>query len=74
MRISPLVITSGGELPSARDAADVEAAFGCLVTQSYAASEAGGRWRCPSGTVGSTNSDWFLTEPIDGGGDRGPGG
>jgi hypothetical protein len=40
LRLSPLVITSGGELLSPAVQRRAEVAFGCLVNQSYAASEA----------------------------------
>lgn len=68
LRISPLVITSGGELLTPATQRRAEAAFGCLVTQSYAASEAMPlALPCRQGRL-HINSDWFLTEPIDGGG------
>ena len=65
LHISPLVISSGGELltPAAQHRA--EAAFHCWVTQSYAASEAAPlAMPCRQGRL-HLNSDWFLTEPID---------
>jgi phenylacetate-coenzyme A ligase PaaK-like adenylate-forming protein len=40
LRISPLVVSSGGELLTPAAQYRAEAAFHCLVTQSYAASEA----------------------------------
>ena len=65
LRLSPLVITSGGELltPAAQHRA--EKTFGCLVTQAYAASEAMPlALPCRQGRL-HLNSDWFLTEPVD---------
>lgn len=65
LRLSPLVITSGGELLTPATQRRAEAAFGCLVTQSYAASEAMPlALPCRQGRL-HLNSDWFLTEPID---------
>lgn len=65
LRISPLVITSGGELLTPAMQRRAEAAFDCLVTQAYAASEALPlAMPCRQGRL-HLNSDWFLTEPID---------
>jgi putative adenylate-forming enzyme len=65
LRISPLVISSGGELLTPAAQRRAEAAFGCLVTQSYAASEAMPlALPCRRGRL-HLNSDWFLTEPVD---------
>jgi phenylacetate-coenzyme A ligase PaaK-like adenylate-forming protein len=65
LRISPLVITSGGELLSPAVRRQAEEAFGCLVNQSYAASEAMPlALPCRYGRL-HLNSDWFLVEPID---------
>jgi phenylacetate-coenzyme A ligase PaaK-like adenylate-forming protein len=63
LRISPVVITSGGELLSLAVQRRSEEAFGCLVNQSYAASEAM-PLPCRYGRL-HLNSDWFLVEPID---------
>lgn len=65
LRISPLVITSGGELLSPAVQRRAEQAFGCLVNQSYAASEAMPlALPCRYGRL-HLNSDWFVLEPID---------
>jgi phenylacetate-coenzyme A ligase PaaK-like adenylate-forming protein len=65
LRISPLVITSGGELLSPAVQRRAEQAFGCLVNQSYAASEAMPlALPCRYGRL-HLNSDWFVMEPID---------
>jgi phenylacetate-CoA ligase len=65
LRIAPLVITSGGELLSPAVQRRAEEAFGCLVNQSYAASEAMPlALPCRYGRL-HLNSDWFLVEPID---------
>jgi phenylacetate-CoA ligase len=65
LRISPLVVTSGGELLSPAVQRRAEEAFGCLVNQSYAASEAMPlALPCRYGRL-HLNSDWFLVEPID---------
>jgi phenylacetate-coenzyme A ligase PaaK-like adenylate-forming protein len=65
LRISPLVITSGGELLSPAVQRRAEQAFGCLVNQSYAASEAMPlALPCRYGLL-HLNSDWFVVEPID---------
>jgi phenylacetate-coenzyme A ligase PaaK-like adenylate-forming protein len=65
LRISPVVITSGGELLSLAVQRRSEEAFGCLVNQSYAASEAMPlALPCRYGRL-HLNSDWFLVEPID---------
>jgi phenylacetate-coenzyme A ligase PaaK-like adenylate-forming protein len=66
LRISPLVITTGGELLLPVVQHRAEEAFGCLVNQSYAASEAIPlALPCRYGRL-HLNSDWFLVEPIDG--------
>jgi phenylacetate-coenzyme A ligase PaaK-like adenylate-forming protein len=65
LRISPLVITSGGELLLPAVQRRAERAFGCLVNQSYAASEAMPlALPCRYGRL-HLNSDWFVLEPID---------
>jgi phenylacetate-coenzyme A ligase PaaK-like adenylate-forming protein len=65
LHISPLVISSGGELLTPGAQRRAEAAFGCPVTQSYAASEAMPlALPCRRGRL-HLNSDWFLTEPVD---------
>jgi phenylacetate-coenzyme A ligase PaaK-like adenylate-forming protein len=65
LHISPLVITSGGELLTPVVQRRTEEAFGCLVNQSYAASEAMPlALPCRYGRL-HLNSDWFLAEPID---------
>lgn len=72
LRISPLVITSGGELLSPAVQRRAEEAFGCLVNQSYAASEAMPlALPCRYGRL-HLNSDWFLVEPINAQGDPVP--
>lgn len=67
--IHPLVITSGGELllPSVRQRAhDV---FGCVVTETYNASEATPlSLPCREGNL-HLNTDWYLVEPVDSSGD-----
>ena len=68
LHISPLVIASGGELLTPVVQRRAEKAFGCLVNQSYAASEAMPlALPCQYGRL-HLNSDWFLVEPIDAGG------
>jgi phenylacetate-coenzyme A ligase PaaK-like adenylate-forming protein len=68
LRIAPLMITTGGELLLPAVQRRAEEAFGCLVNQSYAASEAMPlALPCRYGRL-HLNSDWFLIEPIDGGG------
>lgn len=65
LRISPLVITTGGELLLPAVQRRAEEAFGCLVNQSYAASEAMPlALPCRYGRL-HLNSDWFVLEPID---------
>jgi putative adenylate-forming enzyme len=65
LHIAPLVITSGGELLTPATQHRAETAFHCLVTQSYAASEAMPlALPCRRGQL-HVNSDWFLTEPVD---------
>jgi phenylacetate-coenzyme A ligase PaaK-like adenylate-forming protein len=65
LHISPLVITSGGELLTPAVQRRAEEAFGCLVNQSYAASEAMPlALPCKYGRL-HLNSDWFVVEPID---------
>jgi phenylacetate-coenzyme A ligase PaaK-like adenylate-forming protein len=65
LHISPLVISSGGELLTPAAQYRAEAAFHCLVTQSYAASEAAPlAMPCRQDRL-HLNSDWFLTEAID---------
>ena len=65
LRISPLVITTGGELLSPAVQRRAGQAFGCLVNQSYAASEAMPLpLPCRYGRL-HLNSDWFMLEPID---------
>lgn len=65
LRISPVVITSAGELllPPARQR--IEAAFGCPVVEAYAASEAAPLSTPCRGRRLHINADWFLVEPID---------
>ena len=65
LRISPLVIASGGErlLPAARRRA--EAVFGARVVEAYGASEALPIAQpCRRGRL-HVNSDWFIVEPVD---------
>jgi phenylacetate-CoA ligase len=65
LHISPLVITSGGELLTPAVQRRAEEAFGSLVNQSYAASEAMPlALPCKYGRL-HLNSDWFVVEPID---------
>jgi len=65
LHISPLVISSGGELLTPVVQRRAEEAFGCPVNQSYAASEAMPlALPCRRGRL-HLNSDWFLVEPID---------
>ena len=65
LRISPLVITSGGELLTPAVQRRAEEAFGCLVNQTYGASEAIPlALPCRHGRL-HLNSDWFVVEPID---------
>jgi phenylacetate-coenzyme A ligase PaaK-like adenylate-forming protein len=65
LRISPLVITSGGELLTPAVQHRAEKAFGCLVNQTYGASEAIPlALPCRYGRL-HLNSDWFVVEPID---------
>ena len=65
LRLSPLVITSGGELLTPATQHRAEIAFPCLVTQAYAASEAMPlALPCRQGRL-HLNSDWFVTEPVD---------
>jgi phenylacetate-coenzyme A ligase PaaK-like adenylate-forming protein len=65
LHISPLVISSGGELLTPAAQRRAQTAFGCWVTQSYAASEAMPlALPCRRGRM-HLNSDWFLAEPID---------
>jgi phenylacetate-coenzyme A ligase PaaK-like adenylate-forming protein len=64
LQISPLVITSGGELLTRAVQRRAEEAFGCLVNQSYAASETMPlALPCRYGRL-HLNSDWFLVEPM----------
>jgi phenylacetate-coenzyme A ligase PaaK-like adenylate-forming protein len=65
LRISPLVITTGGELLTPAVQHRAEEAFGCLVNQTYGASEAIPlALPCRYGRL-HLNSDWFVVEPID---------
>ena len=64
------MITSGGELLTPAVQRRAEQAFGCLVNQSYAASEAMPlALPCQYGRL-HLNSDWFVVEPIDAEADR----
>jgi phenylacetate-CoA ligase len=65
LHIAPLVITSGGELLTPATQHRAETAFHCLVTQSYAASEAMPLALPRRRGQLHLNSDWFVTEPID---------
>lgn len=72
LRISPLVISSGGELllPGARQRA--ERVFGAVVVETYNASEATPlSLPCRLGRM-HVNSDWFIVEPVDGEGNAVP--
>jgi phenylacetate-coenzyme A ligase PaaK-like adenylate-forming protein len=74
LRIRPLVISSGGELllPAVRRRA--QAAFGCPVAESYAASEAMPlALPCRQGRL-HLNSDWYILEPVDAAGQPVPAG
>lgn len=74
LHISPLVITSGGELllPSVKRRA--EQVFGCIVTETYNVSEATPlSLPCPLGRL-HLNTDWYLIEAIDAEGDPVPNG
>jgi len=65
LHISPLVISSGGELllPSVRRRA--ERVFGAVVVETYNASEATPlSLPCRFGRM-HVNADWFIVEPID---------
>ncbi len=65
LRISPLMITSGGELLAPAVRRRAEAVFGCPVNESYAASEAMPlALPCRYDQL-HLNSDWFLVEPVD---------
>lgn len=69
LRISPLVISSGGEplLPGALRRA--ERLFGAVVVQTYNASEVTPlSLPCRLGRM-HVNSDWFIVEPVDADGD-----
>ena len=60
LRISPLVITSGGELLTPAVQRRAEEAFGCLANQTYGASEAIPlALPCRHGRL-HVNTDWFL--------------
>ncbi|TGD90713.1 phenylacetate--CoA ligase family protein [Mycolicibacterium sp. CH28] len=74
LNINPLVITSGGELllPSVRQRA--QEVFGCVVTETYNASEATPlSLPCREGIL-HLNTDWYLVEPIDASGEVVPAG
>lgn len=65
LNIRPLVITTGGELllPAVRRRA--QEVFGCVVTETYNASEATPlSLPCHVGNL-HLNTDWYLVEPID---------
>lgn len=65
LHLSPIAITSGGELLTPAAQRRAAAAFGCQVTQAYAASEAMPlALPCRHGRL-HLNSDWFLVEPVD---------
>ncbi len=65
LRLSPALISTGGEalLPAVRRG--VEAAFRCPVIESYSASEAVPlTLPCTRGRL-HVNADWFILEPVD---------
>lgn len=65
LRISPVHMFCAGELftPAMRRA--VSAAFGCAVTEAYAATEVPGlSIECTHGFL-HVNSDWYILEPVD---------
>jgi phenylacetate-coenzyme A ligase PaaK-like adenylate-forming protein len=65
LRLSPILISTGGEavLPVVRRR--VEAAFGCPLLESYSASEAAPlTLPCVRGRL-HVNADWFILEPVD---------
>jgi phenylacetate-CoA ligase len=65
LRISPVMLTSGGELLSPTVRRRVEEAFGCPVVETYSASEAAPMSQpCGRGPL-HVNADWFVVEPID---------
>ncbi|HET9647511.1 MAG TPA: phenylacetate--CoA ligase family protein [Microlunatus sp.] len=64
LHISPIAITSGGELLTPEVRRRAEAAFGCPVTQSYSTSEAVPlALPCRYDRL-HVNSDWFIVEPV----------
>ena len=72
LHISPVVISSGGELllPSVQRRA--EEAFGCVVVETYNASEATPlSLPCRLGRL-HLNTDWFIVEPVDAAGNPVP--
>ncbi len=74
LHISPLVISSGGELllPSVRQRA--EQVFGAVVVETYNASEATPlSLPCRLGGM-HVNADWFIVEPVDAAGNPVPDG
>jgi phenylacetate-CoA ligase len=65
LRISPIMIASGGELLLPAVRRRIETAFGCPVVDSYSASEALPlALPCRRGRQ-HVNADWFLVEPVD---------
>lgn len=74
LHISPLAVSTGGELllPSVRRRA--EAVFGAVVVETYNASEATPlSLPCRLGHL-HVNADWFIVEPVDAAGNRVPNG
>ena len=74
LRLSPALISTGGEalLPAVRRG--VEAAFRCPVIESYSASEAAPlTLPCTRGRL-HVNADWFILEPVDAAGEPVPAG
>ena len=65
LEIDPVSLWSGGECLPASTRAEIEAAFGCRVSNEYGASECLSiAFGCREGWL-HVNADWVLLEPVD---------
>ncbi len=65
LQITPVLITSSGETLSAEGRRQIEAAFGCAVTESYGCSEATPLTLSCRHQRLHVNADWFILEAVD---------
>jgi phenylacetate-CoA ligase len=65
LHIHPVLITSSGETLSPQNRKQIEASFGCMLTESYGCSEATPLTITCRHQRLHANSDWFILEAVD---------